>query len=155
MTCYSNGCKSMCAKVTVGVSCLIALMGIITCAFGAMQLGVLEGPTEFISFEMDNSNVGKGILGLGAVCFITGVLGCLTAKFKKPWFATLFIALCLLVGLVLLIVGALAAFGGAIYDAVAEVACQADNTYDSYKNAVDKKMCSDDCRCNEDYKSLW
>ena len=94
-------------------------------------------------------------MGLGVVTLITGLLGCATAKFKKPWFAILFILLTFVLGCTLLIVGALATFGGAIYDKAAGVACAADSSYSMYKDAVDQRLCTDQCRCNEEYKTLW
>ena len=155
MACYSNGCKSMCAKLVVVLSVIFGILGIVTAAFGAMQMGVVPAPTDYISFDASNAAVGKGVLILGVVCIITSLLGCATAKFKKPWFAILFILLTLGLGLALLIVGVLSAFGGAVYDAAASTACRADNSYPAYKEAVDERMCRDDCKCNEEHRSLW
>jgi len=45
MACYSNGCKSMCAKLVVVLSLLIGILGIVTAAFGAMQMGIVSKPT--------------------------------------------------------------------------------------------------------------
>jgi hypothetical protein len=155
MACYSNGCKSMCAKVVVLLSVIFGILGIVTAAFGAMQSGVVPSPTSYISFDVSNARVGKGVLILGVVVIITSLLGCATAKFKKPWFAILFIILTLGIGLALLIIGVLSAFGGAVYDAAAATACRYDKTYETYRELVDQRMCRDDCKCFEYDKSLW
>ena len=155
MACYSNGCKSMCAKLVVLFSVIFGILGIVTAAFGAMQSGAVPAPTSYISFDASNAGVGRGVLILGIVVIITSLLGCATAKFKKPWFAILFIILTLGLGLALLIVGVLSAFGGAVYDVAAATACKADTTYEAYKELVDQRLCREDCKCNEEYRSLW
>jgi len=51
------------------------------------------------------SAVSTGTLILGLLILLTGVLGCLTAKFKNPCFAIPFGLLTSIFGLILLIVG--------------------------------------------------
>jgi len=48
MSCYSNGCKSMCAKVVVALSVLLGILGIVTAAFGAMQMGLVTTPSSLV-----------------------------------------------------------------------------------------------------------
>jgi hypothetical protein len=155
MACYSNACKAMCTKVVVALSVVIFILGALTAAYGAMQMGMIQKPTDFIEFEIDGSGFGMQILILGIIVIVTALLGCATAKFKKPWFATLFIILTFCLGLAMLIMGALAAFGGAIYDIIADTACLSNPGYDYYKAAVDSRMCTDQCKCPEPFKATW
>jgi hypothetical protein len=160
MACYSNACKSLCAKVVVGLSVIIVLLGLVSCIFGGMQMGNKITPSEVIpefsdTSAFDGSGFGLFVLIFGLITIITGVLGILTAKYKKPWFATLFILLTFVMGMALFIAGILAAFGGAIYDLVAESACNSNPGYQYYRELVDRKFCTDQCKCDEAYKDPW
>ena len=159
MALYSNACKSMCAKMVVAISVVIGLLGLITLVMGLGMSGNAPSLGGKLSLDFgSNASLGQGMMILGALVLVTGILGCLTAKFKKPWFAILFIILTFILGLVLIIVGGLSAFGSQVYSAVGNAACDAarsNNLYNEYKKAVDQRMCSDDCKCNEEYKSLW
>ena len=156
MALYSNAYKSMCAKLIIGISCLVCLFGLITAIFGALQMGAIQAPSEFSSYAPQEGGTGKAVLALGVIIIITSMLGCATAKFKKPCFAILFIILCGVLGLVMVIVGALAAFpGNAVFTMAADQACSVDNSYDSYRDIIDSKMCTDACPCNFNDKGQW
>jgi len=146
MACYSNGCKSMCSKVVIGLSVVILILGLVSTIFGGAQLANKVEAKEFlpeIGGKIDNSGLGTAILIFGLITIATGTLGVLTAKYKKPWFATLFIVLTCLMGLALFLFGILAALGGDIYDAVADSICVTNPGYNYYKELVDQKFCTD------------
>ena len=158
MVCYSDGYKSLCAKVVVGISVLGGLLGLVCVIFGAMSMGVIETPEDkgFSTFvPPDMNGTGTGVLVLGLIVIGTAILGCATSKFKHPCIATLFIIMTLVMGLVLLIVGFIAAAGGEIYMAASVAGCAMDDSYPLYKAAVDANMCTDICPCNSQNQEVW
>lgn len=101
-----------------------------------------------------------GTLAMGAIVLLTSVLGCATGKFKKPCFALPFIILTAIMGLILLIVGAVALSSGEVFQKVKDEACAQDSTIQNqYKNTVDRYVCSQECPCpageNDQIKKLW
>jgi hypothetical protein len=69
------------------------------------------------------SRFGMGIIILGIICVVTGILGCLTGKCKKCWFATLFIILSGIVGLICLILGFIMMGGAGLVSRAVDLVC--------------------------------
>lgn len=92
---------------------------------------------------------------LGAVVLTVGFFGCFAGKKRGSLVTTIFVVAAFVLGLALLIIGSLAAFSDQVYDAMGEAACKIDETYPMYKSAVETKMCTDQCKCPGQYKSLW
>jgi hypothetical protein len=107
------------------VSVIMFLMGVITCVFGGMQMGAIPGAdSSFMQNKIpDMSRFGMGIIILGIICVVTGILGCLTGKCKKCWFATLFIILSGIVGLICLILGFIMMGGAGLVSRAVDLVC--------------------------------
>lgn len=99
------------------------------------------------------------IIAGGIMCIITGIFGGLTVKFKKPYFAVVFVALSFIIGLLLLI-GAAVALGPKdviVTDGCNEIA-KSDggvNPAEIYSDLVDSNMCTKACPCDETHKAKW
>ena len=109
----------------------------------------------------DMSKFGLGIIVLGLICIVTGILGCLTGKCKKCWFATLFIILAGIVGLVCLILGFIMMGGAGLVSKAVDMICTGvnDSIQNDLNRAVNNNMCRDRCKCNPGpnnaNKDLW
>ena len=123
MVCYSNKYKSCCSKVVMFVSVIMFVIGIVCAAFGGMQMGAIPGGDKLQGKIPDLSRFGLGIVILGAICVVTGILGCLTGKCKKCWFATLFILLAGIIGLVCLILGFVMLGGAGLVSRATDAVC--------------------------------
>jgi len=155
MACYSNETKHKCSKVVLVVGGLALLMGLIVTVFGAAQMGVAEEYTsDYASFDLEGGFAIGTVIG-GIFCIVTGVLGCLTGKFKKPFFTFPFVVLSCLIAIFLLVAGAVMAGGEeAIKDLVAE-GCSTMYEGETiqqilqgqYNDLVDAAMCSSECPC--------
>ena len=157
MVCYSENTKHNCARVTIGVSVLIWLLGLATIIFGAMALGLVATPDPELlkDFAIDQQGTGVALIILGAIVVTIATLGCIAGKKRGNIITAVFVVAAFVLGLVLLIVGSLAAFSDMAWEAMGESACLIDQTYDMYKSAVDTKMCTDKCKCPGEYKALW
>jgi hypothetical protein len=127
------------------------LMGLITCILGAMSMGVIPtGELEELKKIPYISQLALGVLVLGIVCITIGVLGCCLAKKKNCLFATPFIILTGIIGLICLILGfVMVSKKGSISELI-DGACETAVTKLSteYSSAVDNTMCSDQCLCD-------
>ena len=158
MACYSDKVKAVSAKVVVGISVIILIFGLVSTILGGAQIANKVNAVAFLpelEGKIDNSGLGKMVLAFGLITIATGTVGVLTAKFKKPWFTTLFIILTFVMGLALFISGLIAAFGSEIYDAISDSICMANPGYDYYRELVDNRLCTDQCKCDESFKSVW
>lgn len=170
MVCYSDKCKAMCAKVVLGVSVLVGLMGIICIVVGLIARGNIknEKAVELIKgVNLDFSVFGIVILLLGVVATTIGVLGCCTSKCKNCLFSTLFIILTAVTGLIILIIGALMIGLGSpqMIKEAKKAVCRSENPNapldinEAYTNLVNKWVCSDLCPCSAgpdgDWETMW
>lgn len=124
MPCYSNSYKACCTKVVLLVSTIMFLMGLLTCVFGGMSMGAIPGGDKLKGVIPDMSSFALGIIILGLVCILIGVLGCCTGKAKKWCFATLFIILAGLLGLICLIIGFVMVGGRGLIRGAVNKACE-------------------------------
>ena len=149
MACYSGGTKALCAKVVMFVSCIMTLLGLVTCIFGAMSMGAIPGDLSQLNIP-DMSKLALGILVLGIICIVIGLLGCCLAKKKNCLFATPFIILTGLIGLICLILGFIMVGGSGMISGLLDKVCDgAVNQFSTeYSSAVDSTMCSDQCLCD-------
>ena len=144
----------MCQKVVGGISLLLGLLGIVTLAFGAMSSG---GMPPAMTKLMGDKKIGGGgggpMLALGALVFLTSILGCATAKFKNPCFAMPFGLLTFIFGLALFIIGALAMViaspeaGKVVLNEVCKSNSPAVQFDTQYNSMVVKPLCSEVCPC--------
>merc|ERR1712070_689455 len=110
--CYKNETKHKCSKVVMGISVVAIIMGLLTALFGFTKSGGADklmseaekatGKDTGLSMSEDlniptNEAVGALIIVGGVVTIITGVLGGLTVKFKKVYFAVPFVAMSFIV----------------------------------------------------------
>lgn len=153
------------------ISIAAIVMGFLTAVFGAMKSGDAQEMLKKASKTLDketsldlnselgipnDKEVGALIIAGGVFCIIVGVLGGLTVKFKKFYFAVPFVGLAFIIGLLLLI-GAALALGPK--DKTVELGCEklleltkgSSNPADVYSDLVDRNMCSDVCPCDESH----
>lgn len=160
---YSNKTKATCQKVVGGISLVLGLLGIVTLAFGAMSSGGVPPQLEKL---MGNNKMGGGggtpMLALGALVFLTAILGCATAKFKNPCFAIPFGLLTFIFGLILLIIGALAMLvaSPAVGKTFVNGVCNQQNSpavkFDTqYNQMIVKPICSEVCPCEDAKFQAW
>jgi hypothetical protein len=127
MACYSNETKHKCSKVVLIIGIAAFVVGILVAVFGAMQMGAgKEYTAEYANIDVEGGFSMGTIIG-GILCIITGVLGCLTGKFKKPFFTIPFMALAIIIAIFLLVAAAIMGGGE---DTVKDVIAQAC----TYKN---------------------
>lgn len=168
--CYSDKCKHMCSRIVIGVSILMALMGLISVIFGFMQIGKVPGVSDAVksSFNVNLEGAGKGVglvtVLLGIAALMVACLGCFTGKTKNKCCAIPYGILTFGICIVFLVAGAIS-FGMAsklgrdtIYAAVCSgsVVNPLDNTQSvesplnlgtQYNKFVDQPACSELCPC--------
>jgi hypothetical protein len=93
-----------------GISFIVCVLGLIVAIFGAMQMGaeapkVSEWAGDGMTLDVDPSGLGIGVVICGVICIAIALLGCLTCKYKKAWFAIPFVILTLIIGLAVFIIG--------------------------------------------------
>ena len=117
---YTNKTKNMCAKIVGGISLLLCIIGVVLVimAMGARNMSSL--PKEMTTYLKNNSsesdrNAIKGFSGLlvvfGIIIIVISLLGCGTAKMKKPYLAIPFGLLIIILSITLIAVGLLTTAG--------------------------------------------
>lgn len=163
---YSNEMKQKCSKVVLIIGVVAGICGVLTLAFGAMQMGAgKEYTSDYGSFDVQGG-FAIGTIAAGILCIVTGVLGCLTGKFKKPFFTIPFIVLAILIAIFLFVAAAVMGGGEDQLKELVDEGCnkqikELDNKSTrellkgNYENLVDLNMCSDNCPCPEEVESTW
>ena len=117
MACYSNDCKRRSTKCVMIVGAILVVFGIVTAIVGFGLSGNPELEKIFESEWFKKTGLEKidiagtlstVIIGCGVLALVTGIFGCLTGKFKKPFFQIPFCLLAFIIGFVLTIVGFIA-----------------------------------------------
>ena len=136
------------------------MLGLVTLIFGLMNSGALPGGNK-LNFIPDMSSFGLGIVVLGIISIVIAVLGCLLRKYKNCCFATLYIIITGVVGLICLILGFIMVGGSGLVLKATNLACKsARDAFDGqFNSAVDNIMCSNTCPCDPGIqninKQLW
>lgn len=162
MACFSNRTKAGCAKFIAIVSCVLLVMGIASACYGyfgtdtkaTWKLGENTFPTPGALF---------GILAIlaGAFTAITGLLGLLTAKFKKCCFTLPFMIFSAIICILMLVVSVIALAGQNTEEIKAELCFNKSgknekiNGYEHlsaysksiYGPMINKVMCTPTCPC--------
>lgn len=160
MVCYSNSYKACCGKIIMIISVFMGLVGLITLIFGLLNTGTIPGGDK-LKFIPDMSNLGLGIVFLGIIAIVIAVLGCMLRKYKNCCFATLYIVLTGIVGLICLILGFVMVGGSGLVMQATNAACKgARDAFEAeFTNAVDNVMCSATCPCDpgpqNSNKQIW
>jgi hypothetical protein len=76
-----------------------------------------------VDFDINQSSLGLGLLGLGIVAILIGVIGCCLGKNKNVVFALPFIILTAIFGLITLIVGFIMLGGDGVVMEAKNLAC--------------------------------
>ena len=109
MACYSNETKHKCSKIVIYISIALFVLGIATTAFGVLQSGQAKSYTsDFANFDLKGGFVAGTIIG-GILAIVVAILGCLTGKYKKFFFALPFSILTFILFIILAIAGAIMA----------------------------------------------
>jgi len=116
VSCYSNSCKNMCARVVGVFSVILGLLGIGVAVVGAQASGLipedLKKAIEDMGVDLSFlEQIGTPIIALGVIIIVISVLGCATAKFKNPCFALPFGLINLILGIIFLVIGGLCLVG--------------------------------------------
>ena len=164
MGCYSNAMKARCAKVVIGISVILGILGLVFGIFGLIQAGLVKPPKVKEDFDFDINPSTFGYLAIVAGVFLIGtsVLGCMTGKFKKPCFALPYLIATGVLCLILFIFGAVALAGRRNLNKVRDDACKTAGAGDlkqQYKDTIDRYTCSSECPCaageGDSIKNLW
>jgi hypothetical protein len=123
MACYSKSCKEMSAKVVLGLSVGIMIMGLVSLIMGATMMETWETDSyKFGSVDLSGLQAGNYFGGLALACgglaVIVGICGILAAKKKKVYFTCPFCTLATIIGFVLLLVGVFTMFVVAVFNAM-------------------------------------
>jgi len=157
------------AKLVAGISGLMLVLGIVVAAFGYAALGGGEEPIKNDYNPGFDPNVAGEMLALiaGALCFLTAILGFLTAKFMKFYVALPFMIMAIAIGLLMLAGAAITSGAGGYLDQMKIQACDtiAEGTTplvtykakikSEYTAMVDRLMCSPWCPCPSAAESAW
>jgi hypothetical protein len=102
------------AKLVACVSMFLFILGIVVAAYGYLVLGGGEEPiTSDYNPGFNPALAGKFLaLIAGVLCVVTSIFGCATAKFKNFCFALPFMLLSIVIGLLMLIGGAITSGAG-------------------------------------------
>ena len=169
MVCFTNKTKERMAKMVGGISAFMLVLGIVVAAYGYVALGGGEEPiTSSYNPGFDPNAAGELLaLAAGALCFLTAILGFLTAYFKKFFFALPFMICAIAIGLLMLAGAAITSGAGGYLDQMKVKACDtiAEGetpavTYrvkisNEYTKMVDRLMCSPWCPCPAAAESAW
>ena len=156
MVCYSGKIKALAAKVVLGISVVLGLLGLISAVLGAMNNDFVMAKTNLGGYELqaiNTASLSTAIIALGIFAMITGCLGCFASKKKNPLYTIPFMVLTLVVGLALVIVGFLVfGFGQDIAEKGTIAACAKINKAQNplpqqYDKFVSKILCSEACPC--------
>jgi drug/metabolite transporter (DMT)-like permease len=118
MVCFSDKTKDRMSKLVLGISIFLLILGVTVAAYGHFVLN--DGGQHPIENKDYNPgfdpNVAGELLALaaGILCVVTSIFGFLTAKFKNFCFAFPFMILAILVGLLMLVGGALTSGAGGV-----------------------------------------
>lgn len=160
MVCYSNEMKAKAQRFVMMVSVALFVMGLLTVAYAYTQSTGKTVDTEYTKFKVDKSGFAYLTLVGGIFSIVTAILGCLTAKFKNPLLALPFGICAGVMGLILLIAGAIAAgFDGKIEELRVQACTTPVEQYggltgevfigSQYGDLIDDVMCSQVCQCEE------
>lgn len=156
--------KARCAKIVIGISVILGILGLVFLVFGGMQAGLVKPPKVKSDFDLDINPSAFGYLAIVAGIFLIGtsVLGCMTGKFKKPCFTLPFIIATGVICLVLFVFGAVALAGRGDLNKIKNEACKtagADDLKQQYMDTIDRYTCSTECPCpagdGDSIKNLW
>ena len=169
MVCFSIKTKERMAKLVGGISGFLLVLGIVVAVYGYVALGGGEEPIKSGYNPGFDPNAAGEMLALaaGALCFLTAILGFLTAKFMKFYVALPFMIMAVAIGLLMLAGAAITSGSGGYLaqmkidacDTIAEGITPAV-TYGTkinteYTAMVDRLMCSPWCPCKADAESAW
>ena len=177
MGCYSDKVKHMAQKLVLFVSIAVFLFAVITLLYSyAQSTGdeiKKEAAGDYADFAPSKSGFAALTLVGGVIALIVSILGCLTAKFKKPFLACPFGFLAGIIALILLIAGVIALGLDSTFDEAYEQACTTPVAQyggltgekwigDQYGYLVDNVMCQKTtlgCPCEQGEgnknKELW
>lgn len=182
MACYSDNCKSRSQKCVTFVGVILIIMGILTAVFGFVLSGdedvkaLLE--SEWMkNLKIDGADATSGfstaIIACGVFVILTGVLGILTGKCMKPCFTLPFMILSGIIGLILVVVGAISLIVLSDKVELKKTFCDTKSEYlggksigeifpDQYNALVDSWMCTPQeigsikgCPCPASSTEVW
>jgi hypothetical protein len=106
------------AKLVAFISCFLLILGVVVAAYGYLVLGGNENPITSDYNPGFNPDVSGETLALiaGCLCVVTSVFGFATAKCKNFLVALPFMILSILIGLLMLIGGAITSGAGGYMD---------------------------------------
>lgn len=166
MVCFSDKTKDRMAKLVATISFILLVLGIVIAAYGYYVLGGGEPPITSDYNPGFNPSVLGSLLALliGVICALTALFGFATAKCKNFLVALPFMIMVIVVGLLMLVCGAITSGAGGAMDQMRVEACDSpiegsktigDKIGDEYTRMVDRLMCSFWCPCPAEAESVW
>lgn len=113
------------SKLVSCVSVFLLVLGITIASYGFIVLGGGENPIKSDYNPNFDPNVAGKLIALiaGLLCVVTAILGLLTAKCKKFYFALPSMILFIVIGLLMLVGGAITSGAGGYMSEMQNLAC--------------------------------
>jgi hypothetical protein len=108
MVCYSDKTKTVCGKIIIGVGIILIGLGILVGTYGWLSLGAGKKiVSSYVNLNI-NGALPSFTIAVGILCIVTGLFAIFTGWCKKPWFTIPFMFCTFSIGVLMIIVAALA-----------------------------------------------
>lgn len=148
MIVFSNKIKTCSARFVAIISFVISVLALVLMITGGIVSGYIDLSQYGTPLMEKQTKLGIGVIIMGFFILVIGIFGCLTCKFKKPYFAVPFIVATGVLGLIILVVGALMTGHDELIEKARGSLCGENSKMDiQYNRAVSNFVCSEACKC--------